>query len=163
MAAQVAEVGPRCPIGTERIDENAARLNGGLVAAMLVISVLTPYRWVLALLVVDFALKVFAGFATSPVCKVTRVLADAMRLPRHMTDSAPKRFAAVIGLVMCAIALFLAYALPGAPIAYRAVAGTVLIFATLEAAAGVCVGCWIYSWLPESASRVFVRVKHVGV
>lgn len=154
---------PRCPISTEKVDENAARINGALVVAVLIVSLLTPYRWLLAFLVVDFALKVFAGFASSPVCKAARLVAEGAGLPRRMTDSAPKRFAAVMGLLMGTAGLVVAYLVPVSPVAFYAIVGTLLACAALEAFAGFCLGCWIYGLLPEGAARLFVRPARGGV
>ena len=98
----------RCPIGGEKIDESAARVNGAITLAVLALAMLTPARWLIAYLIVDFTLKVFAGFAYSPNCWAARHVANAMKLTPYMIDEAPKRFAASIALFM-SVASFVAY------------------------------------------------------
>lgn len=147
--------GARCPVGGERIDEHAARINGGLVMGAPVVAIVVPAPWILGLLAVDFAIKVFAGFAHSPVCKLAGRAATALGIERRMMDSAPKRFAAIIGLVMCVLGLAVGYL---APIGvFYGVTGVFLVFATLEAVAGFCMGCFLFGLLPERLARVFVR------
>lgn len=153
---------PRCPISTERIDENVARVNGGIATTVLAVALLTPYRWVLAYLVLDYALKVVAGFAYSPSCRLANLIARGLRLPERMVDSAPKRFAAVIGLAMSALGLVAAYGFPAASAFFYGVVGTFLVFAALESLAGFCTGCWLYGLLPERVSAAFVRRMRGG-
>ncbi len=86
---------PRCPAGGKRIDENSARFNAAITCAVLVAALLTPFRWILAYLVIDFGIKVLAG--------------------------------------------------------------VFLLFAFFEAAFGFCMGCWIYTLLPERVAALLVR------
>lgn len=147
----------RCPIGGEMIDEKAARINATITVIVLVAALATPYHWLIGYLVVDFSLKVFAGFAYSPNCLVSRFIANSLHLEKQMVDSAPKRFAAMIGLFMSALSLIAAYALPAAPWAFYAVAGVFLLFACMEAFLGFCMGCYIFGFLPQRAAELLVR------
>lgn len=150
----MSDHGARCPIGGELIDENAARINGAIVLIVLVASVLTPAKWLLAYLAADCAIKVFAGFAHSPNCHIARFVANALDLPRSMSDSAPKRFAAAVGMLMSIAGLLTAYL--GSLPAFLGVVGVFGICAGLESLAGFCVGCFLFGLLPESSARVFV-------
>ena len=144
---------PRCPIGGEMIDQSAARLNGLITVTVLVAAVVTPYHWLLAYLVFDFGIKVFVSFRYSPSCRMASALADALHQEKRPTDSAPKRLAAIIALVMSLLALAVApYA-----VAYYAIVLTFLFFASLEAFAGFCVGCYLYTLLPQTAAVLLVR------
>ncbi|MDZ4169769.1 MAG: DUF4395 family protein [Coriobacteriia bacterium] len=153
----MGEFAPRCPLGGEMIDESSARINATLTCALLLVAALTPYRWVLVYLVVDFALKVFAGFARSPNCMAAGSLASWLRLKRTMADSAPKRLAASIALFMSSLGLLAASAFPAYPQVYYAVVGVFFFFAFLEAAFGFCMGCWIFALLPNRLAETFVR------
>ncbi len=147
--------GARCPISGDTIDENAARINGAIVCALLLIGVLTPAKWLFAYLALDYGLKVLAGFAYSPNCLMARFIADAMRLSSRMVDAAPKRFAATIGMLMC-----IAASIAGYTTSYTVFYVIVGVFGTcvvLETLAGFCVGCYLFRLLPECAVRVFVR------
>lgn len=139
------------------IDESAARFNGAITVLVLAVAVATPYHWVLGYLVLDFAIKVFAGFAYSPSCKLAAALANAMHLQRKMVDSAPKRLAAIIALFMSLTGLALAAFAPTASLAFLAITGIFLVFASLEAFAGFCMGCWIYALLPSKAAILLSR------
>lgn len=147
---------PRCPISGEAVDERAARTNAGVVVVLLLLSTITDAApLILAYLAADFALKVFAGFAYSPNCAIARTLVTLVRVPARMVDASPKRFAAVMGLLMSTAALFAELA--GAGVLGRAIVAVFAVCAALEAFAGVCVGCYIYGLLPGAVSRVFVR------
>ena len=147
--------GERCPRSGEMVDESAARVNGGLALLLLAVALFTPFRWVLAYLFADYAMKLAAGFASSPNCILARMIADVLKLERVPMDSAPKRFAATIGLMMSGLGLFTGYLAPDA--VYYGVVGFFALCAGLEAIAGVCVGCVIYGLLPAGVADRFVR------
>ena len=99
------------------------------------------------LLVLDFGMRALVSPRFSPLALVARQVAPL--LPGGAGDPvlyAPKRFAATLGMVFfgAAFALLL---VPGAETAGRVIAGTVVGLASLEAFAGVCVGCTIHSLL----------------
>ena len=138
------------------IDQSAARLNGVITVAVLVAAIATPYHWLLAYLVLDFAIKVFVSFRYSPSCRVASFVADLLHLKRRPTDSAPKRLAAIIALFMACAGL----AVSQFPVAYYAVVGTFLVFASLEAFAGFCMGCYLFTLLPQPVAVRLVRRVH---
>lgn len=142
-------------MGGERIDEHAARINGFVVVGLLIIALAVPAPWVLAVAFADFVIKVFVGFAYSPVCRFAGFAATRLGIEPKMMDSAPKRFAAVVALLMCTLGLVAGYF---APISvFYAVVGLFLVFACLEAFAGFCMGCFLFGLLPERLARAFVR------
>lgn len=147
----------RCPIGGEQIDDNAARINAALTLFVLALGVLTPSSWLIAYLVVDYAIKVFFGFRYSPNCRMAQVIAEDLHFPKQMVDSAPKRFAAVVALLMSALALALAYLAPQAKWAFFVVTGLFMVFTALETFAGFCVGCYLYRFLPDPVARALHR------
>lgn len=146
----------RCPLGGEQVDESAARVNGSIVLLILAAALITGSAWPLAYLAVDFAIKVFAGFALSPNCLIARFVADRLGLPQRPVSSAPKRFAALLGLVMSVAGLIAAFVV-GSQTAFLILTGVFALLAVLESFAGVCVGCLIYSALPERLAEPFVR------
>ena len=135
--------GAACPISTQKVSSAAARVNGMIVTGLLAVALFTPARWVLALLAVDFAIKVFLRFRYSPICAVSRLVSRTLKLPTHPVDAAPKRFAAALGLGFSVAGLLLGVVF-ALPIAYYTVVGMFTVCAALEGFAGFCVGCTIY-------------------
>lgn len=146
----------RCPVGSERIDETAARINGAITVALLALSFVPAMRWVLFYLLADFSIKVFAGFAYSPSCFVARSVADVLHLPTHMRPAAPKRFAGAVALIFVSGAIVSSYLL-GSFAAFAVFTGVFLVCALLEAFAGFCLGCYVYDLLPAKVGQAFVR------
>lgn len=104
------------------------------------------FLWLLAL---DFGIRAFAGPRFSPLSIAARSASRlAHGLPR-MVPAAPKRFAARLGFAMFAAAAVLATFTHLSAVAW-AIALVVMILATLEAAAGICVGCILYGWMARA-------------
>jgi hypothetical protein len=130
--------GATCPISSQKVSGSAARVTG-----LLAVALFTPARWVLALLAVDFAIKVFLRFRFSPLCVVSRLVGRMLRLSPQLVDAAPKRFAAALGLGFSLAGLLFGVAFT-LPLAYSVVVGMFAVCAALEGFAGFCVGCTIY-------------------
>lgn len=141
-----------CPVSTLKIDATAARINGIIVTALLLGALFVPAPWVLAILVVDFAIKVFVGFRVSPICALSRGTARLFGATPRPVDQAPKRFAAELGFVFSSLGLVFGVLL-GTSVAYSVVVGMFAICAILEGVAGFCVGCFIYQHLPSWARK----------
>ena len=152
----VAISADRCPVGSERVDENAARVNGAITVAILALSLWPPVRWLQFYLLVDFGIKVFAGFAYSPSCFVARRVADALELPNEPIPAAPKRFAGAVALFFVTGSLVSWYA-AGSVAAFLAFTAVFLVCAFLETFAGFCLGCYVYGLLPAKIGKAFVR------
>lgn len=146
----------RCPVGSERIDQNAARVNGAIVMVVLAASFVPTLRPLQFYLLVDFAVKVFVGFAYSPNCYLSQVVVRAFDLPVRWVPAAPKRFASAVALVFLTGALVSWFAAESA-IGFFAFSGVFLVCAFLESAVGFCVGCFVYGLLPTAMSKPFVR------
>ena len=146
----------RCPVGSERIDEYAARVNGAMTVVMLGATFWEPMRWLLLYLLLDYAIKLLAGFAYSPGCFVARHIADALGMPRESVPAAPKRFAGGFALIFLGGGLIAWYA-AASFIAFAAFTSVFLVCTALDSFAGFCVGCYIYSLLPARIGNAFVR------
>jgi hypothetical protein len=144
--------GAACPISAQKVNSSAARVNGVIVTGLLAVALFTPAKWVLALLAIDFAIKVFARFRYSPICALSRLVARTLRLPTHPVDAAPKRFAAALGLVFSLTGIVLG-PFAGLWAAYAVVIGSFSVCAALEGFGGVCVGCLIYQAITSRMSR----------
>ncbi len=140
-----------CPISNEKVNEHLTRLNAFftvlLIAAGFVFnSVLFPL-----LLLADFFIRAFGNSRYSPVGFASAGLASLLQLRKKPIDKAPKIFAARMGFVMT---LFIAVLfMTGFYTASMVIAGILVFFATLEFAFGICVGCYIYTYLVLPAYR----------
>jgi hypothetical protein len=148
--------GARCPIGGERIDESAARVNATIVVAVVITALVTQKPWILGYLVVDYLIKLTFGFAYSPNCIIARTVANMLGLERRLVDSAPKRFAAVLACFMSVLALVMAYSFHSL-FWFNVVALMFVGVASMDAFAEFCLGCYLFGLLPERISAVMVR------
>jgi len=130
------------------------------VVALLALLLHSP--WITLALAVDFGIRALVTPLVSPL----RLFGSYAILPlvnarEAMVFFSPKRFAAMIGFTLTAVAFI---ALVASVYAVTTVAlGTLLLFSFLEAAFGFCAGCKIYgflmrlgvipeSWCPECVS-----------
>ncbi|NPA37429.1 MAG: DUF4395 domain-containing protein [Chlorobi bacterium] len=134
-----------CPIVNERVDENLIRLNSGIIFTTLLLFILTPAKWLIIFVALDFAVRLFLGVEKSPVCIALRYVLNAFSIEPCMINAGPKRFAAKLGFGFSLLitVLFIFNISPAAEIA-----GAVLALLTgIEAFFGYCVGCKIYGIL----------------
>ena len=133
-----------CPVSNEKINENLTRLNAFftilLVAAGFVFnSVFFPF-----FLLGDFFIRAFTKSKFSPVSYLSQTVAGFMHLSKKPIDKAPKIFAARLGFIMTlVIAVLFLFQLYTASLV---VASVLAVFAFLEFAFGICVGCFIYTY-----------------
>lgn len=139
-----------CPISTERMNENVVRLVALLVIIVTLLGLLTGSWLVFLLLAVDFGLRAFSSGFYSPLRQIAQWIAQKSSLSVKLTDAAPKKFAAGIGLVF-GFSIALALTLKWNAIA-AGLSGILVFCAFLESALSFCVGCVVYSLL----NRFFV-------
>lgn len=133
-----------CPISNVKIDNNVSRLTVFFNAVCLGVFVLTQIPWFVALVALDYGLRVMGLAQFSPMRWLAVTIAGALKLPATMKDQAPKMFAARLGFLFSAgSALFFAVSLP-----VSLVLGSILlVFATLDSVFDFCVGCLTYTYL----------------
>ena len=115
------------------------------------------------LLFLGFVLRLLAGPRFDPFGQVSvRWLARAVFGEPVMTAGPPKRFAQGIGVVFSGVALV--FRLVGWPLAADVVLLLLVVAASLEGFAGLCLGCRMFGWLqnrgvisPDIASDCAVR------
>lgn len=140
-----------CPISNEKVNERLTRLNAFftivLVAAgFLFNSVLFPL-----VLLVDFFFRAFGNSRYSPLSYASSGVVRLLQLAKKPIDKAPKIFAARMGFIMTlVIAVLFLLGFHGASMV---VAAILVFFASLEFAFGICVGCYIYTYLILPAYR----------
>jgi Domain of unknown function (DUF4395) len=103
--------------------------------------------WLMVVLCAEFALRVAWGPRFEPLALfVTRVVTPALPFDERPTPGPPKRFAQTIGLVVTGLASVAFYAFGIAWAAYGLI-GLLVVFAILESAFGLCMGCKMFAWL----------------
>jgi hypothetical protein len=125
------------------VNEKAARTVAGGALAIALLTVATGWFWLTIPLAYGFWARVLTGPTLSPLGQLaTRVVAPRLGAPQTVPGP-PKRFAQAMGLVMSTTALVLAL-----PLGLQTAAAVVLLVlaaaASLEAFAGVCLGCEIF-------------------
>jgi len=133
------------------VNEKAART---VAAGVVLLSALTlllsltlgsAWLWLTALLAYGFVARVLAGPRLSPLGQLaTRVVAPHLGEP-VLVPGPPKRFAQAIGAVVTITATVLVAL--GASTAVYALLVLMIVFATLESAFAICVGCLIFGQL----------------
>lgn len=133
------------------VDEVAARVVAAGVVVQCVAFVATRAGWLLVPLAYGFLARVASGPRFSPLgLLATRVVVPRLPFARRPVPGPPKRFAQGIGATLSATALVLHAT--GATTAAAVLVGAIAVAATLESAAGFCIGC-----------RLFALLMRVGV
>lgn len=134
-----------CPVSAKRINENVARAAAAYVIIFSITGIVLNNYLLLALLGVDFAIRAFTKGNASPVRFLALQTVRLLHIKNKPVDAAPKKFAAGVGMVFCAAIAVLLYA--DLPTAAYVMGSILLICAVLESAAGICVGCIVYTLL----------------
>lgn len=128
-------------------NELSARLVAGGVVAMALATILLDLEWMTAVLAYGFVARVLAGPRFSPLALlVTRVVTPALPVEGRLVPGPPKRFAQLIGAVFTVTAAVLTIGF-GQLGAAQVVLGLLLVAASLEAFAGLCLGCQVFALL----------------
>ncbi len=126
------------------VNETSARLVAGTVVVLALAAIGFQQGVLLAVLAYGFVARTLAGPTLSPLALVaTRVVTPRLRI-RHRYASGPaKRFAQAIGAAFTLSATMLYYLASAQAVAFALVA-VLALFASLEAAVGLCLGCRIF-------------------
>ena len=123
------------------VNETSARVVAGAVAVLAVVTVAFQQGWLLPVLAYGFVARVLTGPTLSPLgLLATRVVTPRLRVSHRYSPGPAKRFAQAIGAVFTVTATILWFA-AGEHLAALALIGVLAVFASLEAAFGLCVGC----------------------
>ncbi|TCD11093.1 DUF4395 domain-containing protein [Pedobacter frigidisoli] len=134
-----------CPISAERVNENVVRIVAFIVALIAIGCISYSNYWAILVLTIDFALRAFTSGKFSLLKIIAIKISKALNLKPKMTDLAPKKFAATMGFVFCLLitATFIFNFFTAALI----LTSIMIIFALLESLLGICVGCYVYTFL----------------
>ena len=134
------------------VNETSARLVAGVVAVLALIAPAFQQGWLLPVLAYGFVARALTGPKLSPLALVaTKVVTPRLHVAHRYSPGPAKRFAQAIGAVFTLTATLLWYG-AGQHTAALALAGVIAVFATLESAFGLCVGC-----------RVFYAAMRIGL
>jgi hypothetical protein len=123
------------------VNETSARLVAGGVAVLAIATVAFQQGWLLPVLAYGFLARTLTGPTLSPLGQLaTRVVTPRVRTVHRYSPGPAKRFAQSVGAVFTLTATFLWF-LAGAHVAALALAGAIAVFASLESAFGLCIGC----------------------
>jgi hypothetical protein len=123
------------------VNETSARLVAGSVAVLALLTVAFQQGRLLPVLAYGFLARVLTGPTLSPLgLLATRVVTPRLNVRHRYSPGPAKRFAQAIGTVLTVTAALLYY-VAGQDAAAFALVGVLAVFASLEAAFGLCVGC----------------------
>jgi hypothetical protein len=123
------------------VNETSARLVAGTVAVLAVLAIAFQQGWLLPVLAYGFVARALTGPKLSPLALVaTRVVTPRLHVAHRYSPGPAKRFAQSIGAVFTVTASLLWY-VAGRHTAALVLVGVIAVFATLESALGLCVGC----------------------
>jgi hypothetical protein len=132
-----------CPMSSQFIDKGASRVGASLTALLLVLFAATGFWPIMAYVVLDYLVRVFAnrrGPTSWVACQLLRIIG----VEPVLANKGPKIFAWRVGLLMAIVAFAL---LPVSPAAAVVVASALAGFNILDGVFNFCVGCILYTYV----------------
>lgn len=131
-----------CPISTNKIDENIARINGALTLITIILFLISNSLVPILLLIIDFTLRSAELPKYSLFANISKKVKSLLSIESRIVNSGPKIFAARIGLVFSVlISISFLLKINELTLTLSVIFG---ICALLESALGFCVACKIY-------------------
>jgi hypothetical protein len=132
------------------VNEVSARLVATGVVVLAVVTIAADVRWLTLVLAYGFVARVLTGPTLSPLGQlVTRVVTPALPVEPKLVPGPPKRFAQGIGAAFTVTAAVLTYGFDAFGAA-QVVLGLLVVAASLEAFAGLCLGCKAFALLMKT-------------
>jgi hypothetical protein len=126
------------------VNETSARLVAGAVVVLAVVTLAFQQGWLIPVLAYGFVARALTGPTLSPLGQLaTRVVTPRLHIEHRYAPGPAKRFAQTIGAVFTVTATLVYYA-AGQHTAAFALVGVIVVFASLEAFLGLCVGCKVF-------------------
>ena len=136
-----------CPVSFKQVDENAARTNAVLSALSVVLFLVTSYKFILLFLAIDFFIRGFIDPLYSFYSALSKSFLRLLKIRPKLIEGSPKIFAAKMGFVFSI--LIILFAVMDLQIVVTTIGIALIVFALLEGAFGICVGCNIYSFIEK--------------
>lgn len=134
-----------CPISFKQVNAKAAQVNAVFTVFGMLMFLLSPAKWIIVLMLVDFFVRGFMNPAYSLFNIASESVLRLTRVEPQMTNAGPKVFAARIGFVFVCL-ITTAWLLQLCTAAFI-LASTLAVFAALEAVFNFCVACKAYPLL----------------
>lgn len=129
------------------VNEVSARIVAAGVVVLSVVTIVLDVRWLTLVLAYGFVARVLTGPTLSPLGQLaTRVITPALDRPAKLVPGPPKRFAQAIGAAFTLTSVWLTYGADRFDLA-QVVLGLLVVAASREAFAGVCLGCHAFALL----------------
>jgi hypothetical protein len=142
-----------CPVSAGRTDENIVRTVALLTVIITAFILITDHYLLSLFLIVDFSLRGFDFGKYSVLRSISKSIVEALNIKPKPIDSAPKLFAAKIGIVF-ALLIFIAQ-ISNLYVLFLIASLVLLACALLESVFGICLGCYFYTILNK-----FIPVKN---
>lgn len=134
-----------CPIISETVDSKLIRINAFFILVTLVFYFLSPFKWAIYIVAVDFLIRVIFGMKYSPVCKIIRYSLDIVKIEPYKVNAGPKKIASRFGLTFSLIIIL--FQLLKVQLAVDIVTVIFIVATGLEAFINFCLVCKIYPYL----------------
>jgi hypothetical protein len=129
------------------VNETSARLVAGGVVLFAVLTLAVGEPWLIAVLAYGFVARTATGPTLSPLgLLATRVVTPRLHVEHGYSPGPAKRFAQAVGALFSVTAAVLTLGFGEDTAAYVLV-GVLAVFALLESALGLCVGCKVFAVL----------------
>jgi len=126
------------------VNETSARLVAGAVGVLALVAIAFQQGWLLPVLAYGFVARALTGPTLSPLGQLaTRVVTPRLHVSHRYAPGPPKRFAQSIGAAFTLTATALWFA-GGLHTEASALLAVLVVFAALESAGGLCVGCKVF-------------------
>jgi hypothetical protein len=126
------------------VNETSARMVAGSVAVLCVLTIAFQQGWLIPVLAYGFVARALTGPTLSPLgLLATRVITPRLHVEHRYAPGPAKRFAQSVGAVftLTATALWFGF---GEHTAALALVAVIAVFASLESALALCVGCRVF-------------------
>ena len=134
-----------CPISNVKLDVNLDRFAVFFNVLLMISFIVTRNPIFLGIVILDYSIRSIDKGMYSPTKLLATFLNRFIKIPPKMTDIAPKIFSYRLGVFassMASLFHFVGFTFPSI------VASSVLLsLMALDSFLGVCVGCYIYSYL----------------
>ena len=139
-----ANVNINCPVSVDKVNEQVVRTAAFYTIAIVAIGLYYGNPFIMLGLAIDFSLRAFTDGPYSPIKLIAKATAGILKIKPKLTDAAPKKFAAGLGVLFCIFITF--FLVINYTITATVFSGILLLCAFLEGAFGICLGCIVYTF-----------------
>jgi hypothetical protein len=134
-----------CPISCKQLNERAVQINAALSLLSIIFFFLTPFKWIILLLSIDFFIRGFLNPFYSFFSVISKTILKVLKIKPLMINAGAKVFAAKIGfLFCCAISIFYLLNFP----LISLILGLIFsLCAALESICRFCIACKLYPFI----------------